>query len=164
MVQIYLNNNALDINENVSVPITFSIADIKNPDKREGTYSKTISLPGTKTNNKIFSHIFKVSKLSVSGDFNPQLKANCEIYEDSILILKGSLRLADISYLENGEIVYNCVVFGEMSDLFFSISNKKLTDLDLSAYNHNWSRTNIINSWIATKGWCKESTYTNAIL
>ena len=152
MVQIYLNNNALDINENVSVPITFSIADIKNPDKREGTYSKTISLPGTKTNNKIFSHIFKVSKLSVSGDFNPQLKANCEIYEDSILILKGSLRLADISYLENGEIVYNCVVFGEMSDLFFSISNKKLTDLDLSAYNHNWSRTNIINSWIATKG------------
>lgn len=152
MITILLNNNNLDVSENISLPITFSVADIKNPDKREGTYSKTIALPGTKTNNRIFSHIFKVSKLSVSGDFNPNLKAACEIYEDSILILKGSLRLADISYLENGEIVYNCVVFGETSDLFFSISNKKLTDLDLSAYNHNWTRTNIINSWTATKG------------
>lgn len=152
MVEIFVNNTRLDLIDNVSIPITYSISDIKNPQSREGTYSKTITLPGTKTNNKLFTHIFKINKLSQSGDFNPNLKADCLIIEDSVEILRGSLRLADISYLEDGEILYNCVVFGETTDLFFSINNKKLTDLDLSLYDHTWSRTNIINSWTAVKG------------
>lgn len=152
MVEIFVNNTRLDLIDNVSIPITYSISDIKNPQSREGTYSKTITLPGTKTNNKLFTHIFKINKVSQSGDFNPNLKADCLIIEDSVEILRGSLRLADISYLEDGEILYNCVVFGETTDLFFSINNKKLTDLDLSLYDHTWSRTNIINSWTATKG------------
>lgn len=152
MVSIFVNNENIDLLEDVSIPITYSIADIRNPEQRQGTFTKTIAIPGTKTNNKLFSHIFKVSKLSQSTDFNPALKADCLILEDSIEILRGSLRLIDISYQENGEIIWNCVVFGQTSDLFFSINNDKLTDLDLSAYDHNWTKANVVNSWGATKG------------
>lgn len=152
MVSIFVNNESIDLLEDVSIPITYSIADIRNPEQRQGTFTKTISIPGTKTNNKLFSHIFRVSKLSQSTDFNPALKADCLILEDSIEILRGSLRLLDISYQENGEIIYNCVAFGETSDLFFSINNDKLTDLDLSAYDHDWTKDNITDSWSATRG------------
>ena len=152
MVSIFVNNENIDLLEDVSIPITYSIADIRNPEQRQGTFTKTIAIPGTKTNNKLFSHIFKVSKLSLSTDFNPALKADCLILEDSIEILRGSLRLIDISYQENGEIIWNCAVFGQTSDLFFSINNDKLTDLDLSAYNHNWTKANVVNSWGATRG------------
>ena len=152
MVSIFVNNQSIDLLENVSIPITYSIADIRNPEQRQGTFTKTIAIPGTKTNNKLFSHIFKISKLSISTDFNPALKADCLILEDSIEILRGSLRLLDISYQENGEIIYNCVAFGETSDLFFSINNDKLTDLDLSAYDHLWTKANVVNSWGATRG------------
>jgi hypothetical protein len=48
--------------------------------------------------------------------------------------------------------MYNCIVYGETSDLFFSISNDKLTDLDLSEFDHDWSGNNIQDSWTATKG------------
>jgi len=152
VVSIFVNNESIDLLEDVSIPITYSIADIRNPEQRQGTFTKTISIPGTKTNNKLFSHIFRVSKLSQSTDFNPALKADCLILEDSIEILRGSLRLLDISYQENGEIIYNCVAFGETSDLFFSINNDKLTDLDLSAYDHDWTKDNITDSWSATRG------------
>lgn len=152
MVEIFVNSTQVDLIDNVSIPITYSISDIKNPQSREGTYSKTITLPGTKTNNKLFSNIFKIDKLSIAGDFNPNLKADCLILEQSIEILRGSLRLLAINYLENGEISYECAVFGETTDLFLTISNKKLTDLDLSSYNHNWTQANVINSWSATKG------------
>lgn len=152
MVSIFVNNENIDLLEDVSIPITYSIADIRNPEQRQGTFTKTIAIPGTKTNNKLFSHIFRVSKLSQSTDFNPALKADCLILEDSIEILRGSLRLIDISYQENGEIIWNCAVFGQTSDLFFSINNDKLTDLDLSAYNHNWTKANVVNSWGATRG------------
>lgn len=152
MVSIFVNNQSIDLLEDVSIPITYSIADIRNPEQRQGTFTKTIAIPGTKTNNKLFSHIFKISKLSQSTDFNPALKADCLILEDSIEILRGSLRLIDISYQENGEIIWNCVVFGQTSDLFFSINNDKLTDLDLSAYDHEWTKYNVVDSWGATKG------------
>ena len=87
MVSIFVNNQSIDLLENVSIPITYSIADIRNPEQRQGTFTKTIAIPGTKTNNKLFSHIFKISKLSNSTDFNPALKADCLILEDSIEIL-----------------------------------------------------------------------------
>jgi hypothetical protein len=146
---------SLNLLENISLPITYSIADIRNPEKREGTFTKTIALPGTKTNNTLFANIFNISKVTqYATDFNPNKKADCLILEDSVEILKGSLRLVDISYLENGEIVYNCVVFGETSDLFFSIGNTLLTDLFNSSdsLNHAWTRSNIVTSWSAPVG------------
>ena len=146
---------SLNLLENISLPITYSIADIRNPEKREGTFTKTIALPGTKTNNTLFSNIFNISKVTqYVTDYNANKKADCLILEDSVEILKGSLRLVDISYLENGEIVYNCVVFGETSDLFFSIGNTLLTDLFNSSdsLDHAWTRSNIVTSWSAPVG------------
>lgn len=146
---------SLNLLENISLPITYSIADIRNPEKREGTFTKTIALPGTKTNNTLFSNIFNISKVTqYATDYNANKKADCLILEDSVEILKGSLRLVDISYLENGEIIYNCVVFGETSDLFFSIGNTLLTDLfnNSDSLDHAWTRLNIVTSWSAPVG------------
>jgi hypothetical protein len=145
----------LDLYENISLPITYSIADIRYPEQRQGTFTKTISLPGTKQNNHLFNHIFRVNKVTyLSNDFNPSLKASCLILEDSVEIFKGSLKLNDISYLEDGEIIYNCVAFGETTDLFFSLGNKEIVDLFTltDTLNHVWNRSNIVTSWSATKG------------
>lgn len=160
MVEIFIKRlndttyNKLDLYENISLPITYSIADIRQPDQRQGTFTKTISLPGTKQNNHLFTHIFRVNKVTDVNDFNPSLKASCLILEDSIEIFKGSLKLNDISYLEDGEIIYNCVAFGETTDLFFSLANKEIVELFTAtdSLNHVWDRSNIVASWSATKG------------
>ena len=160
MVELFIKRKTdigyskLDLYDNISLPITYTIADIRNPEQRQGTFTKTISLPGTKENNNIFSHIFKVSKVTTTNDFNASLKADCLILEDSIEIFKGSLKLNDISYFEDGEIIYNCVAFGETTDLFFSLGNKEIVELfpETDPLNHTWSRANIIASWTATKG------------
>lgn len=161
MVELFIKRvndttySKLDLYENISLPITYSIADIRYPEQRQGTFTKTISLPGTKQNNHLFNHIFRVNKVTyLSNDFNPSLKASCLILEDSVEIFKGSLKLNDISYLEDGEIIYNCVAFGETTDLFFSLGNKEIVDLFTltDTLNHVWNRSNIVTSWSATKG------------
>lgn len=161
MVELFIKRvndtsySKLDLYDTISIPITYSIADIRQPDQRQGTFTKTISLPGTKQNNHLFNHIFRVNKVTyLSNDFNPALKASCLILEDSIEIFKGSLKLNDISYLEDGEIIYNCVAFGETTDLFFSLGNKEIVELFTStdSLNHVWNRANIVASWTATKG------------
>ena len=161
MVEIFIKRvndttySKLDLYDTISLPITYSIADIRQPDQRQGTFTKTISLPGTKQNNHLFNHIFRVNKVTyLTNDFNPSLKASCLILEDSIEIFKGSLKLNDISYLEDGEIIYNCVAFGETTDLFFSLGNKEIVELftETDSLNHIWNRPNIVFSWGATKG------------
>lgn len=161
MVELFIKRvndttySKLDLYDTISLPITYSIADIRQPDQRQGTFTKTISLPGTKQNNHLFNHIFRVNKVTyLTNDFNPSLKASCLILEDSIEIFKGSLKLNDISYLEDGEIIYNCVAFGETTDLFFSLGNKEIVELftETDSLNHIWNRPNIVFSWGATKG------------
>lgn len=161
MVELFIKRvndttySKLDLYDNISLPITYSIADIRQPDQRQGTFTKTISLPGTKQNNHLFNHIFRINKVTyLTNDFNPSLKASCLILEDSIEIFKGSLKLNDISYLEDGEIIYNCVAFGETTDLFFSLGNKEIVELftETDSLNHTWNRANIVFSWGATKG------------
>ena len=52
MTEIFVNNTLLDISEGFSIPLNYSIADIRNPENRNTSYSKTITLPATKNNNK----------------------------------------------------------------------------------------------------------------
>ena len=51
---------SLDIYQDFPYSLNFSIADVRNADKRNSSFSKTIKLPGTKNNNKIFDHIFEI--------------------------------------------------------------------------------------------------------
>ena len=44
----------VDLLDDVPYSITYSVADIRQPDKRSGSFSKTIEIPGSATNNKLF--------------------------------------------------------------------------------------------------------------
>src|SRR5207249_7103809 len=62
--------------------------------KRGGTRSKTLTLPGTKQNNILFNHIFEID---ADCTFNPNIKAACIIYQDSIEIFSGIFRLIQVN-------------------------------------------------------------------
>ena len=49
--------NRVELMEDVSIPITFNIADIVDFTKKNASFSKTIVIPGSKENNKLFKHI-----------------------------------------------------------------------------------------------------------
>jgi len=44
----------LDLYEDVDIPLNYSIIDVRDPDKRKTSWSKTIKVPGTKNNNRIY--------------------------------------------------------------------------------------------------------------
>ncbi|MTV59185.1 hypothetical protein GM547_14165, partial [Streptococcus pneumoniae] len=73
LIVVTSNTNAsLDLMDDVPVSLNYAIADIKDPSKRNGAFSKTIKLPGSATNNKFFEHIYDVNV--VTNSFNPNLK------------------------------------------------------------------------------------------
>lgn len=149
---------SVDLYENVAIPITYTILDVREPDKRKTSWSKTVTLPGSANNNRIFSHIYEVSQdgwvtigsTSVYEGFNPNIRKEIIILNDGIQVLKGNLQLKKIKRDANGNIEYEVALTGELTSLFYDVGNSKITDLDFSEWDHYWSRDNIKKSWGGT--------------
>jgi hypothetical protein len=153
---LIVNGTSIDVAEDVSMPLTYAIADIKNPDVRQGSYSKTVRLPGSPSVNKLFDHIFDVnytiqntSATNFNPDFNPNLKASIVVTVDTAEQFRGYLRLRSIERDRQhiDRIYYNVELFGELGNLIELMGDAKLSDLSFSEYNHTYNRTNQKASW-----------------
>ena len=148
-----------DLYEDENIPLSLSIDDFKNVAENVQSYSKDFNLPATKRNNKIFAHIFEVTKTYKQIDsFNPYIKTRCILKQDGYDIFQGYLKLLDIVNKE-GEISYSVNLFSEAVALKDVLDNKKFRDLDFSELEHDYNKTNIKASWYDSTG----ITLTNAL-
>jgi hypothetical protein len=159
MYELFIEGRKADINEQISVQLTFAIDDIRNFSSRETGFSKQIVLPGTAANHSIFGHIhemgssnpFSPGQPNIGTAFNVAQVSRAELRLNGLLVLRGVFRLTGI--VKTGDMVeYEGALFGELSGLMSEISNKKLEDLDFSAYDHTYSHSNISASWDNTPG------------
>jgi len=159
MYELFIEGQRADINDQISVQLTFAIDDVANFASRETTFSKQIVLPGTGNNNTIFGHIaemgsnnpYSPGQPNIGAAFNVAQTSRAELRLNGLLILRGVFRLTGI--IKEGEMLeYEGALFGELSGLMAEISNKKLEDIDFSDYDHVWNHTNISDSWDAEKG------------
>jgi hypothetical protein len=154
MTECYLTADGvttrLDLEAGIPLPITYNVIDVREPDTNVSHWSKTLKLPGSKTNNKVFRHIFEIG---IDGGFNPNKKADVYFLQDSLEVLRGVLQLKKITRAQNLDVIYyECNAFGGSDDLFTKLGDAKLTDLDFSAYDHVYNKTNQVNSWSVTGG------------
>jgi len=164
--EIYIEGYKLDLLQDISTEFNYTIDDVKDFGSRNTSYSKTINISGTATNNKIFGFIFDLGNANftdnslpnVNYNFNASKSAQCRIFIDKVQIFKGTLRILEI-VVDNKTIEYQCSVFGELGGFITALGNKRLSgntniddDLDFSAYNHTYNITNIKASWDTIAG------------
>jgi len=157
--ELYIENYRLDITNELSTLLTFEIDNIKTFASRSTTWSKTVVLPGTSNNNKLFGHIFEIGQSNpynpsldnVGINFNASKSANCILFQDQMQTFKGVIRLLQIN-IDKGRAEYEVALFGKVANLNVSLSSLFLHDLDFSAYDHVYNATNITSSWSATPG------------
>ena len=151
IIGVYPNQISLDLSDNaISIALQYSIDDVRNIDKKNTNYSKTITVPGTKKNNKAFGSLFDVN--ATFDQFNPNLKIGARIVVDSSPVLEGYLQLTKVKKLNNADlqgnkISYEVVVFDDSIDFIQTLGDKLLTELDISDKDHNYNKTNIENAW-----------------
>jgi hypothetical protein len=154
ITEMFIEGQQVDVSEYLSTLITYAIDDIKDFSSRNTSFSKTIVLPGTARNNKIFGNIFEMESANPYDDalpnvltnFNAAKSAGCYIFQDNIQVFKGVVRLLEI-IVDRGRKEYEVAVFGELGGFVSALGNKKLEDLDFSAHNHNYTLANITASW-----------------
>jgi hypothetical protein len=143
----------LDLFDDVAIPVNKSIIDIKEPEKRKSDYTLPIKVPATANNRAIFSNIQNLNRTTANTsatnytpDFNVNLKSEALVIRSGIILMRGYLQLTEIP-INDQEIQYELVIIGKLANLFQDLGEKKLSEIDLSEYNHIWGYSAIANSW-----------------
>lgn len=153
MIELFVENKRIDIDKGFSTLLTLAIDDIKDFGAKNTTFSKTIILPGTKSNNINFGNIFNVNARNnfnpnednIGLNFNAAISAQAYIFADNLQVFKGIFRILEI-VIDDGFIEYECAVFGELGGFVAKLGNHKLEQLDFSAYNQNYTYANITST------------------
>lgn len=145
----------LDINEDVLVPLNFSVAEIQDISKRQGGYSKTIKLPGTPNNNNLFGTYYDVN--ISDSTFNVAKREKCIILQNGVPIFNGYLQLLNVvklnKALENLDefITYEVQVKDDTGDFYSNLGERYLEDLTgFDRYDHKYISSNLLASWYHT--------------
>lgn len=152
--RLFVEGIEADTLGDIDVDFTFSVADVSDIERRNTSYSKTITLPNTAKNQSLFGNIFDISvnndyyeeDANIGVNFNPAKQAKAQIFLDNVKIFDGVLRMSRINSRE-GDITYEVNMFGRLRDILHELGDKTLADLNFADYDHIWNRTNIENSW-----------------
>lgn len=143
---------SLDLKQGVPIPLNLSIADFREPDKRQRNFSKEIELPGTAKNQQFFASAFQLTKVAGVFDFNSSAKVNCMYYKNSNLVMPNAVIKLNKVIILDGVITFKVGLYSDFVDIFLALSNRDIRDLNWTSYDHILNNTNIMNTWSSGTG------------
>ena len=125
MIRLFLNNKEVELDKSVTFAINKQFEDISSPTDIKNDWSKTVEIPFTQSNNKLFGELFNVDRLIVEGDstlmgiyFDPYKKVDFRLQWGSAIIMQGYAKNIDVVKSANGEGHYNITLNGELGKVF----------------------------------------------
>ena len=162
-VRLFINDQELEFTGKASVLYNFNLDNVVNPTAVKNQYTKTIQVEGTPRNNKIFGHIWDLTRTQ-SDDFNPSKRTPFELYIDGDLYETGYVKLNSISNTHN-KIVYNITLYGGIGDFLYNLTYRddgeqlKLRDLHYittgdptTELDFRINKDTVRNAWRRIKG------------
>lgn len=154
-IELWINGVSADLGNEAIILFNYTMEDLTNPAIVKNSYTQTVALQGTPTNNRIFSHIYRADRLTRSG-FNPQERTPFQIVRDGELLESGYLKLDKVD--KNGaKLTYNVTLYGGLGSFFYALAyradgeKKTLADLDYigdgSKISYTLIASNVLDAW-----------------
>jgi hypothetical protein len=87
-------NNNTHVIDNIAIDVTLQISDVRNPEKREGSFSKSVNIAGTGETNNFFENVF-LANVDLQT-YDPRKKVKAIYYVNEIVNFIGYLRITKI--------------------------------------------------------------------
>jgi hypothetical protein len=138
----------LDTMGGTDVAITYSISDIEDVTKRRGSFSKTITLPNTPTNEQCFGFAYNIQ--SFVGGFTPNKKIRAAMWEDGVQVFSGVLQLLSMAKTR-GKVTYEVGLFTDDVGLYQAIEGNLLVNTaGVTGMNHTPTSGHVSGTWTAS--------------
>ena len=127
MIRLFIENREVELGDSFNAPLTKTFENLENPTKIINDYSKTVQIPHTQKNDRLFGFLFNPDRLTAKESdtltgiyFDPYQKISMRLeYNDSVL-LTGYLKVLSVD--SKG---YNCSLNGELGKVFQDIKNQE---------------------------------------
>ena len=144
MLRLTLAGNEIELYENEPVNLSYQFSDIQNINASSSSFSQTFRVPLTKKNQDYFG---AVNEFGLITTWDPKVKVDAELTYNTIPVMRGFAQVKAV-YVQKGKYAdVEIAVFGETANLSRDIGDAMLTDLNLSAYDHDLNATKLEDSW-----------------
>lgn len=135
-VDIYINDERLDIFQDEELTINLSVQNIQDISKVFTEFTQGFTVPASPTNNGIFSHYYR---MDMSGGFDGRLRVSARIEINSLPFRTGVIELESVQLKGTEPYAYTLTFYGDVVTLADLFGDDYLYDLDFSAYNHAYT-------------------------
>ena len=150
-----MKGKGLDTFTDESVTITQSIKNVKDIDKVFTDFTKTFSLPASKTNNKIFKHYYN---FDIQNGFDARIRKPSNIELNNTPFTEGLIKLEGVDLRDNKPHTYKITFFGNTVTLKDTLGDDKLSGLgSLVSLNKTYNAEKV-------KEYLQEDPSSNAII
>ena len=108
-IQLYIEGQRIDMFKDESVSITQTIKNVKDISKIFTEFTKTFTLPASKTNNKIFKHYYN---FDIVDGFDARIRKSATLELNHLPFKKGKVKLEGVDLKNNKAFAYRITFFG----------------------------------------------------
>ena len=144
-LQLYIEGQEVDLFKDESVTLTQSLQDVKDIAKVFTDFSRTFSVPASRTNNKIFGHFYNYHIVGDSA-FDARKKKTAQLYLNYELFKEGKVKFQGATKKDNKAHTYKITFFGNgvnLKDLMGEDKIKSLPLLKNDAFKFTYNDANI---------------------
>ena len=140
-LQLYVNNQRIDLFKDEQVSFNQSIQNIKDPAKIFTEFTQTFTIPASKTNNIVFKHYYNYD---IQDGFDARDKVEALIELNNITFQRGYVTLNGTELKNNQIYAYKITFFGKTVNLKDVLRDDKLSALSsLSSLNLDYDSATI---------------------
>lgn len=145
ITKIYIENQLIDLFNDESIELNSSVANTEDISKVNTDYTKTFTVPASDRNNALFKHYYNAD---IDNTFDARTKKSARIELDGFPFRTGKIRLEKVTVKDGRASSYTINFWGNLVNFKTLIKDDKLSDLDLSAYDHIYNYTNVLEGLI----------------
>lgn len=162
-VQLFIGNERVELFKDETISLTQSIQNVKDIAKVFTEFTKTFTIPASKTNNKIFKHYYN---FDINDGFDARVKTDGLIKLNGVDFKTGKIKLEGVDLRENKAYSYRVTFLGSLVNLKDLLGDDKLDSLTyLNEFSLEYSTTEIKNHLTSNNNVTVGSeTYTNPII
>ena len=135
-VDIYINDQRLDIFQDEEITINLSVQNIQDISKVFTDFTQGFTVPASPINNAIFSHYYRTD---ISGSFDGRLRQAARIEINSLPFRTGVVQIENVQLKGTEPYAYTITFYGDVVNMTDLFGDDYLYDLDFSEYNFDYT-------------------------
>ena len=128
-IQLFLAGEEVELTQNISFPLNKTFSNLNNPTDIIAEYSKSINIPMSAKNNRIFANAYRLDRAIVGGGsenlglyLDPTKRIPMTLMYNGTLIMKGYAKYVSATYSLSNKY-YTINIIGDLGSVFQEMMN-----------------------------------------